>query len=112
MTVSGGATLTVAGPVTIVLSGVLEAGGGSLVNQTHVPANLQIESSYAGADGVSSRGGTGAYITVYAPKTSITLSGKSPLYGAVLGKTVAASGGAAIHYDVQTLGVWASYFEN
>ena len=112
VTVSGGAVLTVAGPVTIVVRGLLEAGGGSLVNQTHVPANLQFESSYAGADGVALSGGTGAYVTVYAPKTSIALSGKSPFYGALLGKTVAASGGAAIHYDVQTLGVWASYFEN
>ena len=112
VTVSGGATLTVAGPVTIVLRGVLEASGGSLVNQTHVPASLQIESSYAGADGVALSGGTGAYITVYAPKTSIALSGKSPLYGALLGKTVTASGGAAIHYDVRTLGVWASYFQS
>ena len=72
-----------------VLRGLLEAGGGSLVNQTHVPANLQVESSYAGVDGVALSGGTGAYVTVYAPQTSITLSGKSPLYGALLGKTVA-----------------------
>jgi hypothetical protein len=110
--VSGGAMLTVAGPVTIRLKGVLDASGGSLVNQTHVPANLQFESSYHGADGVALSGGTGAYLTVYAPSTSITLAGKSPLHGALLGKTLAASGGAAIHYDVRTLGVWASYFEN
>jgi hypothetical protein len=77
-----------------------------------VPANLQFESSYAGADGITLSGGTAAYVTVYAPKTSIALTGKSPLYGALFGKTVAASGGAAIHYDTQTLGVWASYFEN
>jgi len=110
--VSGGSVLTVAGPVTIRLKGILDASGGSLVNGTRIPTSLQFESSYSGADGVALSGGTGAYVTVYAPSTSITLTGKSPFHGALLGKTLAASGGAAIHYDVRTLGVWASYFEN
>ena len=77
-----------------------------------MPANLRIESSYTGAGGVALSGGSGAYLTVYAPGTGVTLSGGSPLFGALLGKTLTVSGGAAIHYDVQTLAVWASYFNS
>jgi len=111
VTISGGSILAVAGPVKIVLTGQLDASGGSFLNPSHVPANLQLESSYAGASGILLSGGTAAYLTVYAPRTSIGFSGSSPLYGALLGKTVSASGTAAIHYDVRALGVWASYFD-
>jgi hypothetical protein len=112
LTVSGGSILTVSGKVKVILAGKLDASGGSLTNATHVPANLQIESSFAGSGGVSVSGGAGAYFTVYAPTTQIVLSGKSPVTGALLGKSIASTGGAAIHYDSQTLGVWAGYFEN
>ena len=110
VTLSGGSTLSVGGPVVVVVNGVLNASGGALVNATHIPANLQISSSYAGANGVELSGGSGAYMSVYAPQTGVVFSGKSPLYGAVLGKTLAASGGASIHYDTQLATVWASYF--
>jgi hypothetical protein len=110
VTLSGGSTLSVGGPVKIVVNGVFNASGGTLVNSTHIPANLQISSSYAGASGVALSGGSGAYLSVYAPTTNVTISGGSPLYGAVLGKTLSASGGASIHYDTQLANVWASYF--
>ena len=74
-----------------------------------MPSNLQIESSYAGANGVVLSGGTGAYLAVYAPGTSIALSGGSPVYGALLGKTLIVSGNSDVHYDVQLLTVWASF---
>ncbi len=75
-----------------------------------MPANLQISSSFAGANGVLLSGGAGAYLSVYAPTTSVGLSGGSPVYGALLGKTLALSGGSAVHYDVQLVTVWAGYF--
>ena len=112
LTVSGGSVLTVSGKVKIMLTGKLEAGGGSLTNATHVAIKLQIESSFAGSDGIDLSGGSGAYLTVYAPKTQIVLSGNSPVTGALLGKSISSTGGATIHYDPQTLGVWANYFEN
>ena len=40
-------------------------------------------------------------MSVYAPSTNVGISGNSPLFGAVLGKTLEASGGTAIHYDTQ-----------
>ena len=110
VTLSGGSTLAVSGPVKIVVNGRLNGSGGSFYNPSHVPANLQIASSYAAANGVTLSGGAGAYMSVYAPTTGVTLSGNAPIYGAVLGKTLTASGNAAVHYDTQLLTVWASYF--
>ena len=95
----------------IFLTGQLVAGGGSgFVNPTSVPSNLQISSSYAGKDGVKLSGGSNAYLSVYAPKTDIDLSGNSPVFGALLGKTLTIGGESAVHYDVQMATVWAPYF--
>jgi hypothetical protein len=110
LTLSGGSVLRVNGPVVIYLTGQLNASGGSFLNLTHVPANLQVWSSFTGGNGVTLAGGGGAYLAVYAPGTSVGLSGASPLYGALLGKTLTASGDSAIHYDVRLLTVWASQF--
>ena len=109
ITLSGGSTLIVDGPVQIRLTGQLNGSGGSFLNRTYVPSNLQIESSYAGANGVILSGGSGAYLAVYAPRTSIALSGGSAIHGALLGKTLVVSGNSDVHYDVQLLTVWASF---
>jgi hypothetical protein len=111
LTLSGGSKLNVNGPVKIFLTGQLVAGGGGgFVNPTFVPSNLQISSSYAGKDGVKLSGGSNAYLSVYAPRTSVELSGSSPVFGALLGKTLVISGGSFVHYDVQMVTVWAPYF--
>ncbi len=39
------------------------------------------------------------YAQIYAPLAKVDIAGSGTLYGAVCGKTVAVSGGAAIHYD-------------
>jgi hypothetical protein len=109
VTVTGGATLAVNGPVQINLTGQLSGSGGSFLNRTYVPANLRIASSYVGGTGVTLSGGSSAYMAVYAPKTGITLSGNAELYGALLGKTLTVSGNPAVHYDVELLDVWASF---
>jgi len=49
---------------------------------------------------------------MYAPTTSVALSGSSPIYGAVLGKTLAVAGSGAVHYDARLVEVWAGYFNN
>ena len=94
ITLSGGSTLAVAGPVKIALTGVLNAGGGSFLNPSHNPANLQLSSSYAGAERRPAlrRRGRVPQPCTRRPRTS-RFSGGSPLYGAVLGKTLAVSGG-------------------
>jgi hypothetical protein len=44
-------------------------------------------------------GGTNASFAVYGPDTNITIQGGSDVYGAIVGKSVTASGGVDIHYD-------------
>jgi hypothetical protein len=110
VSISGGGVLTVAGPVKIVLTGKWDGSGNSATNLTGVPGNLQVWSASTGANGVTLTGGSGAYATFYAPRTDVTLSGGSALYGAVLGKTLTLSGGSAVHYDVRLLSVWAANF--
>ena len=100
VTASGGSTLRVTGPVRISVTGTFNASGGSMVNTTNIPSNLQISSSYTGNNGVTLSGGSGAYLTVYAPGTGITVSGGSPLFGALVGKTLTVSGNSMIHYDL------------
>ena len=74
-------------------------GGGSFANLTSNPANLQIESSYQGSQGVMMGGGNNAFFTVYAPGTDVQLKGGGSIFGAVLGKTLSTSGVVALHYD-------------
>jgi PilX N-terminal len=100
VTLSGGSTLQVNGPVALYLTGQGDFGGGGLVNSTLKPENLQILSSYTGAShGITIGGGTQVYALVYAPKTEVVVSGNGNLYGAVVGDTVNSNGGAKIHYD-------------
>ena len=110
LTLNGGAVLQVSGPVSINLTGQLNAGGGSFANTTHVPANLQIASSYAGSNGASLNGGAEAFLTVYAPRTDVTVSGNSSLFGAVLGKTLTVSGTPDVHYDSTMGNIWTMFF--
>ena len=110
VTLTGGATLQVSGPVVINLTGELKASGGSFANQTHIPLNLQIASSFTGNNGVSLNGGADAYLTVYAPMTDVSLNGNTSLFGAVLGKTLTLSGNPDVHYDTQLPNIWASFF--
>jgi hypothetical protein len=106
-TLSGGATVVIGGGVQIYITGVLSATGGSFSNGLNLPADLQIFDSYSGANGVTLSGGTQSYLTLYAPLTDVTLSGGSPLYGAVLGKTIVASGNAQFHIDLNVPPSWA-----
>jgi hypothetical protein len=65
----------VSGPVSIVVTDKLDASGGGFANTTRTPANLQISSSYSGTGGVTLSGRSGSYMSVYPPRTGITLSG-------------------------------------
>jgi hypothetical protein len=83
---------------------VISATGGSFSNGFNVPAELQILDSYGGSNGVTLSGGTQSYLTLYAPLTDVTISGGSPLWGAVLGRTLVASGNAQLHIDLNIPG--------
>jgi hypothetical protein len=109
---SGGSSLNVSGPVTIVLNGVLSVAGGSHLNAAgQIPGNLRISSSFAGVNGVS-LGGSTVHAGIFAPRTNVVATGGAQLYGAVLGKTLNTSGiSTSLHQDLQLTEVWAEYFQ-
>jgi uncharacterized repeat protein (TIGR01451 family) len=100
ITVSGGASIRVNGPVTIYVKGTITASGGAFSNATNIPADLKILDSYNGTNGVNISGGSQSLLTLYAPLTDVIISGNSPLWGAVLGKTITSSGNAIVHVDL------------
>lgn len=72
--------------------------GNGLQNPTLDPADFQI--NYAGTGTIKIAGNSQAAAVVYAPNASVTLTGGSDFYGAILGQTVTNAGGTAIHYDL------------
>jgi hypothetical protein len=90
------------GPVTINVTGnnqstPIDLTGNGIQNPTLNPADLQI--NYAGTGTVKIAGNSESAMVVYAPNASVTLTGGSDFFGAILGQTVKDAGGTAIHYD-------------
>jgi hypothetical protein len=107
VTLTNSGQLKVNGPVTIKLTGTLNASGAtSLTNTTAVPANLRILSSFGGSSGVIFSNGTSVFLLLYAPNTSVADTGAAPLFGTVVGKTVTLSNSGMIHYDTKLKTIW------
>ena len=100
VTVSGGSTLVINGPVKISVTGKFTDSGGSLQNTSYNPANMQVTSSYTGSNGVTVSGTSATYIMIYAPGTDLTVSGGGPLYGSLVAKTLTVSGNSQVHQDL------------
>jgi CSLREA domain-containing protein len=110
ITLTNSAQLKVNGPVVIKLTGTLSASGASSVNNTTaVPANLRILSSYTGSNGVSLSNASNTYMVVYAPQTSVSISGSAPLFGAVVGKTLSVTNSGAVHFDIKVQNSWPEW---
>ncbi|HKA59629.1 MAG TPA: hypothetical protein VKD28_13505 [Gemmatimonadales bacterium] len=100
ISLSGGSQLYTSGPSTIYVSGSVDFTGGTVVNSTTVPANLALVScGTASTAGWKLSGGSGAYLTVYAPNHPITLSGSGDIYGALIGASYTSTGGSKLHFD-------------
>jgi Tfp pilus assembly protein PilX len=105
LTLSGNSNIVVnsGGPVVIQLAGAgvllkaVDISGGTITNNSGVPANLQI--IYSGSLPMTLSGGASTAGVVYAPNSAITMSGQAPWYGSIIGRSFNNSGGAAIHYD-------------
>lgn len=91
-------TLAVSGPVTIHLRGKL-SGKGALFNKTSRPGSLRIDTSFKGGNALALVGGSHAYMTVYAPATTVSIAGGS-FFGTVLAGTVKLTGKTAFHADL------------
>jgi hypothetical protein len=57
------------------------------------------DSTIEGGPGINIKGDFETYAQIYAPLSDVVINGSGTLYGAVRGKTVSVTGGAAIHYD-------------
>ena len=102
ITLSGGGIMSVASAVNLYVTGATHLSGGSVANTTSNASNLKLFSSYNGSsdnNGVTLSGGSGAYMSVYAPNTGVTFSGSSNFYGSVVANNIVNSGGTKIHYD-------------
>ena len=96
----GGSTLRVSGPVSIYITEHSEFSGGSFVNTTQIPSNLQLFSTHVSNNsGLEISGSGTAYMTIYAPDAQIEFSGKSDIMGAVVAGRIDNNGGSRIHYD-------------
>lgn len=90
------------GQVTLNVAGVNNATpvsltGNGLQNPTMNPSDFQI--NYAGSGTIKVAGNSSSAAVIYAPNASVTLTGGSDFFGAILGQTVTDAGGTAIHYD-------------
>jgi hypothetical protein len=96
---SGGSQLINAGAVNIIIDTKLDLSGGTVVNPSGVASNLAISSCGANTTAWTLSGGSGAYLTLYAPNHAVTVSGSGDIYGAMVVGSYTSSGGSKLHYD-------------
>jgi Flp pilus assembly protein TadG len=96
-TLSGGSSVTITGKTIIYCAGDVNISGGSLLNTTALPVNLQL---YGMGSKVVLSGSSQWCGVVYAPGCDVTRSGgSSDFFGMCVGKTLTLSGGGGLHYD-------------
>src|ERR1041384_633966 len=103
---TGGSTLTIKytttpkQPLVIYVEDNFGAGGGGIVNTSAQPTLLAIKSC-----GTSSTynwdmsGGSGMYMTLYAPEHNVVVGGGGDYFGSIVGGVVGFTGGSRMHYD-------------
>src|SRR5688572_1800376 len=98
LAMGAGSQLNFSGPATVYLTGNLTLGGQAITNGD-LPKNLHIIMLNPGTK-VELKGGTDLFADIYAPLSAITISGNGDIYGAIVGKSIAMTGEAGIHYDL------------
>jgi Tfp pilus assembly protein PilX len=107
LTLSGGSILRLNGKTTIYVTQAFDTSGGGLDNQTLNAANLEVivyPYNYPAGNSVTAppvkfSGGSNAYLTLDAPKSPLTVSGGSPIFGAMIANTATVSSSGFLHYD-------------
>ena len=102
LSLAGGSTLVINGPVVINVAGVgqqnaVDFTGGSFQNNTFIPGDFVI--NYGGSNNIKVSGGSGAYAVINAPNANIEFHGGSNFYGQAIGATIADTGGTNFYYD-------------
>lgn len=86
------------GSLTAYAGGKISISGGGIVNQTLDPHSLTIYGTST-CTSASYSGSSSFYGSIYVPNGRVAISGKSSLYGIIIGDSVKISGGAAVHCD-------------
>jgi hypothetical protein len=110
---AGSTTLTIKkdSSLTVLLTGKVNIGAGAKVITeqegltTSGHPSLSFYSSFNGVNGVQFSGAANLYAAIYAPLTTVKLSGSGELFGSVRGSTITATGGSGAHYDAGLLQV-------
>jgi hypothetical protein len=102
LTNNGKITVPGSPKATIFLADSINAGAGSIVNQSQKPANLSLSSCGTSATPAwwsLASGASAGYYTVYAPNHVVYETGGGDYYGAVAAEIYYSSGGGKFHYD-------------
>ena len=102
---AGPAVVNLAGAGLSTSSKVMDLSGGSIVNLSGKPSNLEF--FYAGSHALNLSGGLQASATAYAPNAPVNMSGGTDWFGAIIGSTVTNSGGTAMHFDTNLTNITA-----
>ncbi len=98
ISITGNASLTLLGPVTIYLDGDANIEGNGIATSGNDPVNLLLIAAEATV--ISIGGGGSFYGAVFAPESAVAYSGTGDFYGAVIAKTYNQSGTSSLHFDV------------
>ncbi len=109
----GDTTLTIKkdSSLTVLITGKVSIGAGAkviteqegLTSSGH--PSLSFYSTFNGINGVQFSGAANLYAAIYAPLTTVKLSGSGELFGSVRGSSITATGGSGAHYDASLLQV-------
>jgi hypothetical protein len=91
----GGVTFNVAGNPNMATP--INLTGGIIANPTYDPTMMRF--LYAGTGNVKLAGGASASALVYAPNSTMSFTGGSTFFGAVVGGKITDMGGTTINYD-------------
>jgi protein involved in polysaccharide export with SLBB domain len=86
------------GPVRVFFTGAVNASGQTTFNMAGgKPSDLQFITDTGSA--VSLSGHAAGYFLLYAPESTLSITGQSEIYGATVLRGINISGGAEIHFD-------------
>ena len=100
-TTGNGKIIVAAGAqITIYTDGKCNIAGNGVVNNTNLPENFLLYSTYSGSsDGVKIAGNGDLYAGIYAPDTQVKVTGNGDNFGSIISDELIVTGNGDIHYD-------------
>lgn len=97
LSITGQASLSASGPVTIYLGGQLRIAGNGVSTSDNEPPNMLFFMTTD--DDVSISGNGDLYAGIYAPESDVRNTGNGEVYGAIVANDYQQSGNGDMHYD-------------